>query len=66
MTTSRPYRKALDVEEAIRRLEDAADSQLDPALVVAFIEGLRSAPDAPLPGMDRPPAVLWTPRGNVA
>jgi diguanylate cyclase (GGDEF)-like protein len=66
MTTSRPYRKALDVEEAIRRLEDAADSQLDPTLVVAFVDGLRSASDAPLPGMDRPPAVLWTPRSNVA
>ena len=66
MTTSRPYRKALDVEEAIRRLEDAADSQLDPTLVVAFVDGLRTESDAPLPGMDRPPALLWTPRANVA
>jgi diguanylate cyclase (GGDEF)-like protein len=66
MTTSRPYRKALDVEEAIRRLEDAADSQLDPAMVIAFVEGLRSASDAPLPGMDLPPPLLWTPRANVA
>ncbi len=29
MTTTRPYRKALDVAEALRRLEDAAGSQLD-------------------------------------
>jgi HD-GYP domain-containing protein (c-di-GMP phosphodiesterase class II) len=66
MTTSRPYRKALDVEEAIRRLEDAADSQLDPTMVIAFVDGLRTASDAPLPGLDRPPALLWTPRANVA
>ena len=66
MTTTRPYRKALSVEEAIRRLEDAADSQLDPTLVVAFVDGLRSAPDAPLPGSDRPNPWLWTPRADVA
>ena len=42
MTTDRPYRKALPVQEAIRRLEDAADTQLDPALVVAFVSAIRS------------------------
>jgi diguanylate cyclase (GGDEF)-like protein len=66
MTTTRPYRKALAVEEAIRRLEDAADSQLDPRLVVAFVEGLRVVPDAPLPGTDRPLPLIWTPRVSVA
>ncbi|TMD28985.1 MAG: diguanylate cyclase [Chloroflexi bacterium] len=66
MTTSRPYRKALDVEEAIRRLEDAAGSQLDPTFVVAFVEGLRTARDAPLPGLDRPTPLLWVPRAHVA
>jgi diguanylate cyclase (GGDEF)-like protein len=66
MTTTRPYRKALAVEEAIRRLEDAADSQLDPTLVVAFVEGLRTVPDAPIPGTDRPTPLLWTPRASVA
>ena len=61
MTTTRPYRKALDVREALRRLEDAAGSQLDAALVSAFVDGIESAEDAPLPGSPSTPA-LWTPR----
>ncbi len=65
MTTTRPYRKALSVDEAIRRLEEAAGSQLDERLVLAFVNGLRSAADPPLPGQDRsaasPPPELWTP-----
>ena len=66
MTTTRPYRKALGIEEAIRRLEDAAGSQLDPTFVVAFVDGLRTASDAPMPGSDRPTPLLWTPRADVA
>jgi diguanylate cyclase (GGDEF)-like protein len=66
MTTTRPYRKALGIEEAISRLEDAAGSQLDPTYVVAFVKGLRTAPDAPMPGSDRPTPLLWTPRADVA
>jgi diguanylate cyclase (GGDEF)-like protein len=61
MTTTRPYRKALDIGEALRRLEDAAGSQLDEALVQAFVEGMETADDAPLPGAQTVPA-LWTPR----
>jgi diguanylate cyclase (GGDEF)-like protein/putative nucleotidyltransferase with HDIG domain len=61
MTTTRPYRKALDVMEAIRRLEDAAGTQLDERLVVAFVTGLESAANPPMPGDDAP-ARLWTPR----
>ena len=57
MTTTRPYRKALPVAEAIRRLRDAAGTQLQPELVTAFIEGLESAPDAPMPGEESP--ALW-------
>ena len=49
MTTTRPYRKALDVREAMRRLEDAAGTQLDGDLVKAFIVGLETAADPPLP-----------------
>ena len=57
MTTTRPYRKALPVAEAIRRLRDAAGTQLQPELVTAFIEGLESASDAPMPGEESP--ALW-------
>ena len=56
MTTTRPYRKALDVREALTRLEDAAGSQLDEELVEAFVEGIETAADAPLPGADVPAA----------
>jgi HD-GYP domain-containing protein (c-di-GMP phosphodiesterase class II) len=37
MTTDRPYRKHLSVEEACRRLRDAAGSQFDPSVVEAFM-----------------------------
>ena len=33
MTTTRPYRKALSVEEALGRLEDAAGTQLEARLI---------------------------------
>jgi len=67
MTTTRPYRKSLSVDEAITRLEDAAGSQLDEELVVAFVNGLRTAADPPLPGhtRSRTTAGLWTPGGSV-
>jgi len=61
MTTTRPYRKALDLREALTRLEDAAGTQLDEMLVKAFVEGIETDADAPLPGVDTP-AALWTPR----
>ena len=64
MTTSRPYRKALDVAEALRRLEDASGTQLDERLVKAFIEGIETMPGAPLPGDDAGP--LWRPIRLVA
>ena len=66
MTTTRPYRKALDVREALMRLADAAGTQLDEELVAAFIKGIESAPDAPLPGVFTSSAALWTPRSEVA
>jgi HD-GYP domain-containing protein (c-di-GMP phosphodiesterase class II) len=37
MTTDRPYRKHLSVEEACRRLREAAGSQFDPRVVEAFM-----------------------------
>jgi diguanylate cyclase (GGDEF)-like protein len=61
MTTSRTYRKALPLREALRRLEDAAGGQLDPDLVGPFVRGMETADDAPIPGDDRPISDLWTP-----
>jgi putative nucleotidyltransferase with HDIG domain len=41
MTTNRPYRKGLSFAEAVRRLEEAKGSQLDPFLVDAFVRALQ-------------------------
>jgi diguanylate cyclase (GGDEF)-like protein len=43
MTTDRPYRSRLPIEEALRRLEESVGSQFDPDVVEAFI---RLAPQA--------------------
>ena len=64
MTTTRPYRKALSVEEALKRLGDAADRQLEEDLVVAFIKGMETAPDAPMPS--ERPSGIWRPAEWVA
>lgn len=64
MTTTRPYRKALPVEEAIKRLGDAAGTQLEEDLVVAFIQGLETAADAPMPGDNA--SRIWLPQRRVA
>ena len=37
MTTDRPYRKRLSVEEACRRLRDAVGTQFDPTVVEVFL-----------------------------
>jgi diguanylate cyclase (GGDEF)-like protein len=64
MTTTRPYRKALSVEEALKRLGDAAGRQLEEDLVVAFIKGMETAPDAPIPA--ERPSGIWRPTEWVA
>jgi diguanylate cyclase (GGDEF)-like protein len=64
MTTTRPYRKALPVEEALKRLGDAAGTQLQEDLVVAFIKGIETAPDAPLPG--EVSTRIWRPERRAA
>jgi putative nucleotidyltransferase with HDIG domain len=67
MTTTRPYRKALSVDEALRQLEDAAGTQLDESLVKLFVDGLRTDADAPLPGVVEPASErLWAPADRVA
>ena len=65
MTTTRPYRKAIDPREALRRLGDAAGSQLDETLVAAFIHGIETVPNAPLPGAE-PSSANWRPGRRVA
>jgi HD-GYP domain-containing protein (c-di-GMP phosphodiesterase class II) len=55
MTTTRPYRKALEFREALLRLGDAAGTQLDERLVAAFIDGIERDADPPLPGEASPP-----------
>jgi HD-GYP domain-containing protein (c-di-GMP phosphodiesterase class II) len=62
MTTTRPYRKALDIREALTRLGDAAGSQLDEDLVRAFVTGIETDADAPMPGVVGPVRRLWSPR----
>ena len=65
MTTTRPYRKDLGIDEALRRLEDASGSQLDERLALAFVQGIRTAANPPLPGDERP-GEIWAPFQLVA
>jgi diguanylate cyclase (GGDEF)-like protein len=41
MTTTRPYRKALAPDEALARVAQAAGTQLDPELAMAFVTAMR-------------------------
>jgi diguanylate cyclase (GGDEF)-like protein/putative nucleotidyltransferase with HDIG domain len=41
MTTTRPYRKSLSPSDALARLAQAAGSQLDPELAMAFVTAMR-------------------------
>ncbi len=66
MTTTRPYRKAMSVAEALGRLRVAAGSQLDPRLVAEFVTGIETADDPPLPGDGRAIRRPWTPTSSVA
>ncbi|MCM8786698.1 MAG: HD-GYP domain-containing protein [Candidatus Omnitrophica bacterium] len=45
MTTDRPYRKALTLEEAISELKKAKNNQLDPEIVDYFIKVLETNPE---------------------
>jgi len=66
MTTTRPYRKALDLREALTRLGDAAGTQLEERLVQVFLDGIEHDADPPLPGADIRPGELWMPARRVA
>ena len=65
MTTTRPYRKALDLREALARLGDAAGTQLDERLVTAFVEGIETTPTRRCPGRGHRAGAL-DPRRRVA
>jgi putative nucleotidyltransferase with HDIG domain len=41
MTTDRPYRKALSLDEAVHRLEEASGVQFDAGLVKIFVKYIR-------------------------
>jgi diguanylate cyclase (GGDEF)-like protein/putative nucleotidyltransferase with HDIG domain len=64
MTTTRPYRKALSVTEALKRLGGAAGTQLQEELVTEFITGIETDANAPLPGEE--PVQMWRPELWVA
>ena len=66
MTTTRPYRKALPVDEALHRLEDASGTQLEERLVRVFVEGLQGADEPPMPESDSWRSRIWTPIDQVA
>jgi diguanylate cyclase (GGDEF)-like protein len=66
MVTTRPYRKALAVDEALRRLLDAAGTQLDPTLVEHFVAALQRLPDGTLPADEVAERNIWRPRLQVA
>ena len=46
MTTDRPYRRALDVDEALRRLREASGTQFDPTVVEVCLRVLEATPPA--------------------
>jgi len=64
MTTTRAYRKALEVAEAVRRLEDAAGTQLDPALVRLFVEAIAEPSDTAIESVRQ--EALWRPLEGAA
>ena len=61
MTTNRPYRKALGVQEALRRIRDASGTQLDARLADVFVKAMETAPDAPIPNEGSARVKLWAP-----
>ena len=61
MTTNRPYRKALGVQDALRRIRDASGTQLDARLAEVFVHAMETAPDAPIPNEGPARVKLWAP-----
>jgi len=61
MTTTRPYRKSMSVNEALNRLGDAAGTQLDERFVTAFVRAMELTGDAPSPEDESMRTRLWLP-----
>jgi HD-GYP domain-containing protein (c-di-GMP phosphodiesterase class II) len=69
ITTTRPYRKSLPIEEALTRITEAAGTQLDPMLVEIFVRSMKTVPDAPRPsggGQSEPTQRVTIPGRQVA
>ena len=66
MTTTRPYRKAMSVDDALAELRAVAGTQLDATLVETFVTGMELDPKAPMPGANRNRGRLWTPGSRAA
>ena len=62
MTTTRPYRKALDLREALKRLEDAAGTQLDERPRPRVRRGHRDRGRRAAARRRFPSVALWPPR----
>ncbi len=52
MTSDRPYRSSLPLDEAYRRLRAGAGSQFDPAVVTALLDTLSTYEPPPVRGLD--------------
>ena len=60
MTSTRSYRGARTVEEAIDELERCKGSQFDPAMVEALVSALRNSTWSPAPTQSEPPRRAWS------
>jgi diguanylate cyclase (GGDEF)-like protein len=56
MTTDRPYRKGMPVQEAVKRLRDGMGTQFDPDMAQAFVRALRENGDLMADAEAREPA----------
>jgi putative two-component system response regulator len=62
LTSRRPYRDALEQEEALRILEEASGTQFDPVIVSAFLDLRQGAGDTPA---DTALDLLWAGQSQV-
>jgi hypothetical protein len=62
MTSDRPYRKGMDPEEALRRIEEAAGTQFHEGLARVFVSMMRGAP---IPEVIRKPPITEQEDGDV-